>query len=33
MYSVLQQTDNWDIGEFQANKFQDTVKFKSDRTC
>lgn len=33
MYSVLQQTDNWDTGEFQANKFQDTVKFKSDRTC
>lgn len=33
MYSILQQTDNWDIGEFQTNKFQDTEKFKSDRTC
>lgn len=32
MYDILQQTDNWDTGEFQV-KFQDTIKFKSDRTC
>lgn len=36
MYNVpyiAADADNWNTREFQANRFQDAVKFKSDGTC